>query len=460
MSDNTDALVEALADGEFEYVPVDELHGHPENEEVYGDIDPDESFVDDFRQNGVETPLVVNEHDDTEAEWGLPNTVIGGHRRLEAARRAELKTVPVRWKQYPEPTATRRLVQNNKQREKTPGQVAREALTLEETAREVSQAAMGERTDLRARGHEGGQSKRWDKEVADDLGVGQRTVRRATDIYRFAYPDEYVHDQLQNVEKYDVPEEVREEARRQIEMMDEGEQGFKPAYEEVKQAEREYEEQQKREERDQSRQSAYQNAEETVELRHGDFRDVLDSEPDASIDHIVTDPPYDADALEQWAALGAHAARVLKPGGFLIAYSGKAHLPDVHDVLSSHLNYHWQAIVNHSGPGAKIFSRNLRTGYKPILIYTKGDADVQEDFVTDVLEGGGREKDSHDWQQAESEAAQLIESFTEINDCICDPMCGSGTIGVAADRLDRRCLLIDEDRDAVETARRKVMPDE
>jgi len=235
--------------------------------------------------------------------------------------------------------------------------------------------------------------------------------------------------------------------------MEAGEESAHGAYTEIKNLKEEKEKQRRQSER----LSSYEDTDESVEIRHGDFRGVLEQEPAESVDHIITDPPYDEDALELWAALGAHAARVLKPGGFLIAYSGKAHLPQIHDVLSSHLKYHWQAVVNHAGPGAKIFSRKLRTGYKPVLIYTNGDPDLQDDFVTDTIEGGGREKGDHDWQQAESEAAELIESFTEVNDRICDPMCGSGTIGVAANRLSRRCLLIDEDDDAIDTVREKVV---
>ncbi|AFH22638.1 hypothetical protein OSG_eHP31_00130 [environmental Halophage eHP-31] len=255
----------------------------------------------------------------------------------------------------------------------------------------------------------------------------------------------------------DADGEVRETAQQKAQEITDGQTTPGEAHDDVEQAEREHEEQQQQQERDQQRRESYENSDETVEVRHGDFRNVLDAVDNNSVDHVVTDPPYDEDALELWAALGAHAARVLKPGGFLIAYSGKAHLPAVHDALRSHLDYHWQAVVNHAGPGAKIFSRKLRTGYKPILIYTNGDPDLQDDFVTDVIGGGGREKDDHDWQQAEAEAAKLIESFTEVDDRICDPMCGSGTIGVAAHRLNRRCLLVDEDGDAVETAREKVV---
>lgn len=220
MSEDTQTLVDDLASAEYEYADIDDLQEHPRNEEVYGEIDPDEAFIEDVERNGIETPLIVNEHED------CPNTVIGGHRRLEAAKQAGLNRVPVRWVSYPEPMATRRVVLNNNQRDKTEGQKTREALVLEETSREIGKNHM-------SKGGEGRQNfgdLRWDEDVGEQIGVSKETVRKGTDVFRFAYPDEYVHDDLRNPEKYDVSEEVREVARQQVELLDEGEQSFHGAY--------------------------------------------------------------------------------------------------------------------------------------------------------------------------------------------------------------------------------------
>jgi len=191
----TQTLVEALASDEYEYVDVDDLHKHPKNEEVYGEIDPNDAFLEDIRQNGVETPLIVNEHEDTESEWGLPNTVIGGHRRLTAAREVGLNKVPVRWKEYPEPMATRRLVHNNKQRDKSPGQETREMLLLEETAREVAKEnrrATQNNDSAEAVSQNFAQQGKWTENVGEQIGVSKETVRKGTDVYRFAYPEQFV----------------------------------------------------------------------------------------------------------------------------------------------------------------------------------------------------------------------------------------------------------------------------
>jgi DNA modification methylase len=233
-----------------------------------------------------------------------------------------------------------------------------------------------------------------------------------------------------------------------------GETTPEEAKKEVETQEKAAEEERQREERETEREKQFNSTETPVRTYHGDFREVL-SNHDNQIDHIITDPPYDEDAIELWESLGEIAADVLPDGGFLIAYSGKAHLPEIHAVLTDSLNYYWQGVVRHNGPGAKIFSRKLRTGYKPILIYQKGELAAQESFVSDVIEGTGREKDDHDWQQAEGEAAELLERFTDIDDTVCDPMCGSGTVGVACQRLQRRSVLIDNDADAIATTRRK-----
>ena len=67
----------------------------------------------------------------------------------------------------------------------------------------------------------------------------------------------------------------------------------------------------------------------TVRIITGDCREVLSTLADASVDSIVTDPPYglsfmgkrwdyDVPAVEVWA----ECLRVLKPGGYLLAFAG------------------------------------------------------------------------------------------------------------------------------------------
>ena len=426
--------------GDISEADPSNLQPHPKNAEIYGDTDDvddlDATFKESVAEKGVLEPLVITNGKE----------IISGHRRWLAARDAGLDSVPVRYSEFDDDLAEREaLIEFNRQREKTPGQIVNEYEEVrdieEQRGKEkMSQGGSGERVR--------NVSKPLEERAAEKVNadVSGRTLEKGKTVKDKAQSD-------------DEPEEVREAAREAWDGLQSGEESFNSAYEEVKQTEREVQEQQQKEKRQTEREQSFESADSVVETFHGDFREVL-NQYDGQIDHIVTDPPYDEGAIELWDALGAVAADVLPEGGFVVAYSGKAHLPAIHDVLSDHLNYYWQGIVRHRGPGAKIFSRKLRTGYKPVLIYQQGDLDAQEEFVSDVIEGTGREKDDHDWQQAEGEAAELLERFTAVNDRVCDPMCGSGTVGVACQRLKRRAVLIDRDAEAIETARRKVTDDE
>ena len=56
--------------------------------------------------------------------------------------------------------------------------------------------------------------------------------------------------------------------------------------------------------------------------------------PDESIDVIFTDPPYVGDQYEAaYQVLADHAARLLKPSGFLVTYAGQYHLDRVMQIL-------------------------------------------------------------------------------------------------------------------------------
>lgn len=69
----------------------------------------------------------------------------------------------------------------------------------------------------------------------------------------------------------------------------------------------------------------------TIRILTGDCRDVLRTLPEASVDSIVTDPPYelgfmgkgwDSTGIANDPAMWAECLRVLKPGGHLLAFSG------------------------------------------------------------------------------------------------------------------------------------------
>ena len=84
-------------------------------------------------------------------------------------------------------------------------------------------------------------------------------------------------------------------------------------------------------------------------IKLGDFRDLIKKVKPNSVDLILTDPPYPKKYLYLWEDLAREAKRVLKPGGFLISYSGQYHLLQILDYFKKYLEYYWLAGLNHIG---------------------------------------------------------------------------------------------------------------
>jgi ParB/RepB/Spo0J family partition protein len=193
-----------------------------------------------------------------------------------------------------------------------------------------------------------------------------------------------------------------------------------------------------------------------VQIRHGDFRVALADIPPRSVDAIITDPPYPAEYIPLFDDLGALAARVLKPDGVLIAYSGQAHLIDGLTALASHLRYWWTLALRHQHAGYVVNGgRRVINRWKPLLLFTRKDGCAPAEFA-DLVEGTGREKELHVWQQAAGELGYLLETFTRAGDLVIDPFVGSGTTAVACLQLGRRFIGCDIDAGAVAIARRRV----
>ncbi len=194
----------------------------------------------------------------------------------------------------------------------------------------------------------------------------------------------------------------------------------------------------------------------STKIIQGDFRDVCKGIGDESIDLILTDLPYPREYLPLWNNLSYIAARVLKPDGFLIAYSGQYHLPYVIRALSERLNYFWTFALYHKGRSQIVNNRNLMCKWKPILIFRNGDNSRFDTTIPDYVVSEQPEKDDHEWQQGESAIAELIEYFTKPNDIILDVCAGSGTTGAAAKKLKRRSILIDIEEDNIATIKRRL----
>lgn len=169
---------------------------------------------------------------------------------------------------------------------------------------------------------------------------------------------------------------------------------------------------------------------------------------------IITDPPYSDDYLALYEELGSFSEYHLRDGGSLLAMVGQAALPAVMAALSTYLTYHWTLAYLVPGPHLLMYQLHVNNSWKPLLWFVKGKYIGQS--VTDIVVAGTAEKESFNWQQGEGGFAKLVSDFSRPGDLVIDPMCGTGTTGVAAVGLGRKFVGIDINADRIATAKVRI----
>jgi hypothetical protein len=175
---------------------------------------------------------------------------------------------------------------------------------------------------------------------------------------------------------------------------------------------------------------------------------------DSEADLILTDPPYAE--VEQYERLAELAAAKLRPGGLCLAYTGQFHLPVVMEAMGKHLRYWWTFAIRFSGSHCAIHPRHIQNVWKPILAFAKPPLKPAPQWLSDHLDGGGRDKQHHDWGQHQSEVEYLVEKLTEPGDLVVDPFAGGGSVPAAAKTLGRRWIATEIDKTTVLIARKRL----
>ncbi|HEV8063541.1 MAG TPA: ParB N-terminal domain-containing protein, partial [Acidimicrobiales bacterium] len=137
-----------------------------------------------------------------------------------------------------------------------------------------------------------------------------------------------------------------------------------------------------------------------IDVRHGPFQHVLADVADGSVDLVLTDPPWqwDQTTLSLWDDLGTFAARVLRPGRTLVAYSGSGCLAEAIDRLSHHLTYVWSGAILLPGRHNEVKAVMARDASTPIVFFAKDRYQARHWFMN-TLSSPGAEKDAHPWQK-------------------------------------------------------------
>jgi hypothetical protein len=185
-----------------------------------------------------------------------------------------------------------------------------------------------------------------------------------------------------------------------------------------------------------------------TKIIHADFfKWCNDNLEDNSVDLILADPPYGVEYLDLYSQLGEIAKRVLKPSKWLIVYCNVKFIPEATALLNQYLTYWWMMCLTYKGKVKMKYS--TFNSFRPVLLYHKQPPKLPK-LLNDHFECDNREKDLHDWQQAQEPIRYIIERFTGAGDMVLDPMAGAGTVLKVCKDLRRKCIAIDRDSECVE----------
>lgn len=173
-----------------------------------------------------------------------------------------------------------------------------------------------------------------------------------------------------------------------------------------------------------------------VDVRFGEFETVLSDVADGSVDLVLTDPPYAADAVDLYGRLAEWSARKLKPGGSVIAYCGHATTPDVLDQMRQHLRYWWLISVEHA-TAQRLPGKFVMAEWKPAVWFVNGSRANQRLVGDRLRHTKGADQSEHRWAQDGAQLVPLLEQLTDPGDLVVDPFAGTGAFGTVAVGMGR-----------------------
>lgn len=186
---------------------------------------------------------------------------------------------------------------------------------------------------------------------------------------------------------------------------------------------------------------------------------------------VITDPPYEREALPLWADLARFSHDVLCDGGWLLAMSGQGWLPEViGNLCGGEMRYFWTIAVHTPGgqsaqhwydrgegqhpDGPRGHSHNIE--WKPVMVFSKGEPAAWPDQFRDFTKSDGNDKVYHRWGQNVDVFKTLVDKFTAPGELVVDPFIGGGTTAVAALERGRPFEGFDLDPACVDKAKERM----
>lgn len=218
-----------------------------------------------------------------------------------------------------------------------------------------------------------------------------------------------------------------------------------------------------------------------IRILLGDCRDKLNTLKDGSVDLFPTDPPYaisrdvqiarkggkfgraatiDLDfgewdkeggiRLEEWVPL---CVRKLTDAGVFISFYDQHKMNDLEEMLKElGMTIRGLGFWHKRNPAPQARKVKWQTGSEQFIIATKNRGEGHhynfgEGQASDVIEApviSGHENLGVPTQKPEAVIEPMIRWWSFEGDLVVDPFAGSGTTGAVCQRLNRRCILIEQ----------------
>ena len=214
----------------------------------------------------------------------------------------------------------------------------------------------------------------------------------------------------------------------------------------------------------------------TCVLNRGDAIDWLRALSDASVDLIVTDPPYES--LEKHRAIGTttrlkHSKassndwfeifpnsrfeelftelyRVLKKNRHLYLFCDQETMFVAKPIAEAAGFRFWKPLI---WDKQKIgMGYHYRSRYELVLFFEKGKRKLNDLGIPDVIQVP-RVHNGYPTEKPVAVSETLIRQSTDVNELVIDPFMGSGSVGVAALSLRRRFMGNDSCEEAVKVSK-------
>jgi site-specific DNA-methyltransferase (adenine-specific) len=222
-----------------------------------------------------------------------------------------------------------------------------------------------------------------------------------------------------------------------------------------------------------------------VSVLLGDCLEHMAALPDRSVDHVITDPPYEAEAHTKQRRVGGHKGTI---GGHAAQITFAAMDEETRARAAAHMArlarrwiivfcqieavQLWREVLEHAGATYKRAGFWLKrdglpqlTGDRPGMGY-ETLVFAHADTGRSRWNGGGRHAvwdvpkhnpnpTGHQTEKPVALMEALVRDFTDPGEIVLDPFAGSGTTGVACKRLGRRFLGIEKNPEYHAIAQRR-----